>query len=34
MLDHLERQGLVVVREDFGGDRTIMVPGLEPLADG
>ncbi|MDP7325027.1 MAG: ATP-binding protein [Qipengyuania citrea] len=34
LLDHLERQGLVVVREDFGGDRTIMVPGLEPLADG
>ena len=30
LLDHLERQGLVVVR----GDRTIMVPGLEPLADG
>ena len=29
LLDHLERQGLVVVREDFGGDRTVMVPGLE-----
>ncbi len=29
LLDHLERQGLVVVREDFGGGRTIMVPGLE-----
>ncbi|MEH6724374.1 MAG: ATP-binding protein, partial [Qipengyuania sp.] len=34
LLDHLERQGLVVVREDFGGDRTVMVPGLEPLAEG
>ncbi|MFW2350469.1 ATP-binding protein [Qipengyuania sp.] len=29
LLDHLERQGLIVVREDFGGDRTVMVPGLE-----
>nr|WP_247712136.1 ATP-binding protein [Qipengyuania qiaonensis] len=31
LLDHLERQGLVVVREDFGGDRTVMVPGLEGI---
>ncbi|MDD3798527.1 MAG: ATP-binding protein [Novosphingobium sp.] len=29
LLDHLERKGLVVVREDFGGGRTIAVPGLE-----
>ncbi len=29
LLDHLERQGLIVVREDFGGDRTVLVPGLE-----
>lgn len=29
LLDHLERQGLIVVREDFGGSRTLMVPGLE-----
>ncbi len=29
LLDHLERQGLIVVREDFGGSRTVMVPGLE-----
>ena len=29
LLDHLERQGLIVVREDFGGTRTLMVPGLE-----
>ncbi|MFA6219309.1 MAG: ATP-binding protein [Erythrobacter sp.] len=29
LLDHLERQGLIVVREDFGGTRSVMVPGLE-----
>ncbi|WP_427969930.1 helicase HerA domain-containing protein [Altererythrobacter sp.] len=34
LLDHLERQGLVVVRQDFGGGRTVMVPGLEGLAAG
>ena len=34
LLDHLERLGLVVVREDYGGTRTIMVPGLETLAAG
>ena len=34
LLDHLERQGLVVVREDFGGDRTVMVPGLEGIEAG
>ena len=28
LLDHLERQGLIVVREDFGGTRTVLVPGL------
>ncbi len=28
LLDHLERQGLIVVREEFGGERTITVPGL------
>ncbi|KPF64964.1 ATP-binding protein [Porphyrobacter sp. AAP60] len=32
LLDHLERQGLIVVREDFGGDREIIVPGAEALA--
>lgn len=31
LLDHLERSGLIVVREDFGGERSITVPGL---ADG
>lgn len=32
LLGHLERQGLVVVREEFGGGRTVMVPGLEGIA--
>ncbi|MDY7098565.1 MAG: DUF87 domain-containing protein [Pseudomonadota bacterium] len=26
MLDHLERSGLIAVREEFGGDRSISVP--------
>lgn len=33
LLDHLERQGLIVVREDFGGERTITVPHALSLAD-
>lgn len=28
LLDHLERGGLIVVREDFGGGRSITVPGI------
>lgn len=28
LLDHLERQGLIVVREEFGGERSISVPGI------
>ncbi len=32
LLDHLEKQGVIVVREDFGGVRTIMVPGLEGIS--
>ncbi len=32
LLDHLERTGLIVVREDFGGGRSISVPGLESFA--
>ncbi len=32
LLDHLERQGLIVVREDFGGDRTIIVPPIPQAA--
>jgi len=32
LLGHLERQGLVVVREEFGGGRTVMVPGLDLVA--
>ena len=34
LLDHLEKQGLVVVRENFGGSRTVMVPGLDALTIG
>ena len=29
LLDHLERQGLIAVREEFGGERTITVFGLD-----
>ena len=32
LLDHLERMGLIVVREDFGGERSLSVPGLEEYA--
>ncbi|MFK4002879.1 ATP-binding protein [Qipengyuania sp. NPDC077563] len=32
LLEHLERQGLIVVREDFGGGRTVMVPGLKGIS--
>ncbi|TIX48913.1 ATP-binding protein [Alteraurantiacibacter aquimixticola] len=32
LLDHLEKTGLIVVREDFGGERSISVPGLEEFA--
>ena len=28
LLDHLEKKGLLVIREDFGGGRTLMVPGI------
>ena len=28
LLDHLEKKGLIVTREDFGGGRTITVPGV------
>jgi hypothetical protein len=28
LLDHLERSGLIVVREEFGGERRICVPGV------
>lgn len=35
LLEHLERQGLIVVREEFGGGRTIIVVGLdEPASAG
>lgn len=29
LLDHLERQGLIVIREEFGGGRSVLVPGLD-----
>jgi hypothetical protein len=29
LLDHLEKTGLIAVHEDFGGSRTITVPGIE-----
>jgi|GEM_PF-6557153 len=32
MLDHLERQGLIVIREEFGGDRSISVAGFTDCA--
>lgn len=32
LLDHLERQGRIVVREDFGGERSITVPMLPAAA--
>jgi hypothetical protein len=32
LLDHLERQGLISVREEFGGERKITVSGLEAFA--
>ncbi|WP_284124589.1 ATP-binding protein [Parerythrobacter aestuarii] len=30
LLDHLEKLGLIVVREEFGGGRSLLVPGVEP----
>jgi uncharacterized protein len=32
LLDHMERSGLIVVREEFGGERTIAVPGASAIA--
>jgi hypothetical protein len=32
LLDHLERQGRIIVREDFGGERSITVPPLPAAA--
>lgn len=34
LLEHLEKKGLLVVREDFGGGRTLMVPGISASVDG
>lgn len=33
LLAHLERLGLIVVREDFGGERSITVPGIAEMLD-
>ena len=33
LLEHMEKQGLIVVREEFGGGRTISVVGLEHPAN-
>jgi hypothetical protein len=32
LLEHMERLGLVVVRQDFGGGRSLLVPGIESVA--
>lgn len=32
LLDHLEKQGRIVVREDFGGERSITVPAMPAAA--
>ncbi|WP_374409074.1 helicase HerA domain-containing protein [Pelagerythrobacter sp.] len=32
LLEHMERLGLLVVRQDFGGGRTLLVPGVERVA--
>jgi hypothetical protein len=29
LLEHLEKKGVIMVREDYGGGRTLSVPGLE-----
>ena len=34
LLEHLEKKGLLVVREDFGGGRTLIVPGISASVDG
>ncbi|MWV26577.1 helicase HerA domain-containing protein [Aurantiacibacter rhizosphaerae] len=31
LLEHLEKTGLISVHEDFGGDRTITIPGIEDV---
>ncbi|MXO57885.1 helicase HerA domain-containing protein [Pontixanthobacter gangjinensis] len=32
LLDHLESLGLIVIREEYGGGRTVMVPGIAEAA--
>ena len=31
LLEHLEKTGLISVHEDFGGERTITIPGIEQV---
>jgi hypothetical protein len=33
LLDHLESLGLIVIREEYGGGRTLMVPGVETTGE-
>ena len=33
LLDHIETLGLIVIREEYGGGRTLMVPGVEPAVE-
>ena len=33
LLDHLEGQGLIVIREEYGGGRTLLVPGVEATVE-
>ncbi|GAA4051606.1 helicase HerA domain-containing protein [Parerythrobacter jejuensis] len=32
LLDHLEKLGLIVIREEFGGGRSLLVPGIDALS--
>ncbi|MGB7373245.1 helicase HerA domain-containing protein [Pontixanthobacter sp.] len=32
LLDHIETLGLIVIREEYGGGRTLLVPGIETAA--
>lgn len=34
LLEHLEKKGLIVVRHDFGGGRSLIVPGIDAVLSG
>lgn len=34
LLDHLESLGLIVIREEYGGGRSVLVPGVEAMVAG